>query len=439
MLSSIPATRSAKRLLPLLATALLVAILLVPAAAQAETTSSTASPTSTTGQTGVSPTTSTSAPSTQVTQPQQGAIVPPPAGQTPLNPGWKTDQIGIRVWPEYDKKAVLVIMNLTLPAEVPLPATLRFAVPAGATIAGIGEIDPNGEFTYNYGEDYPPVEPGAEWDIATIEVKSYRKLQIDYYYDPGLPQGAGQRSFPLLAQMPLDVGALLLHVQHPAGATDFAIQPPLDATGQSDDGFTYSVGSYTDVESGSTLGHTVSYYKPDGSLSVDAANPSEPGTTQVNTTTVLLAAILVVVVIVGGVVLYYLFVSKSRSGGPRGNGRGDRRRQERTASATGAKQQRWDDKAQKFTKAEATAQKKSAAKGATAKAPSAAKTSAADAGPTAAAEADDAPAAAATAAAAPLGDASATQAGETAEYCVACGEELTTKSRFCPNCGEARS
>ncbi len=98
----------------------------------------------------------------------------------------------------------------------------------------IGEIDPNGGFTYNYANSYPSVEPGDEWDIATIDVTSYRQLQIDYYYDPGLPQEAGQRSFPLLVQMPVDAGTVLLHVQQPARATDFEIQPALQGSGQAE-------------------------------------------------------------------------------------------------------------------------------------------------------------------------------------------------------------
>jgi hypothetical protein len=175
--------RSTRRLLPLLAAALFLAVLAGPAAVQAAGTPSSTQPspasqgattssTTATGQTGVSSTT-TSAASGQGVQPGPTAIVPPPAVQIPLNPGWKTDQMDVRVMPEYDQKAVPVIMGFSLPADVPLPATLKFPIPAGAKITGIGEVDPNGNFTYNYASSYPPVEPAAEWDIATIQVKNY--------------------------------------------------------------------------------------------------------------------------------------------------------------------------------------------------------------------------------------------------------------------------
>src|SRR3990172_823921 len=199
--------------LSLLTAVLLVAVLTGPVQAAATLTST--APSLVAQETSTSSTTATS----------QTAIVPPPASQLPLNPGWRTEQMEVRVLPEYDQKAVLVIVGFSLPADVTLPATLKFPIPTGATIAGVGEVDPNGNFKYNYADSYPPVETGSEWDIASIEVKNYRQLQIDYYYDPGLPQGAGQRSFPLLAQMPVDVGTLVMHVQQPARATDFAVQP----------------------------------------------------------------------------------------------------------------------------------------------------------------------------------------------------------------------
>ena len=404
------ATRNTARFLSLVAAALFVA-LAGPVATQAAETSAvtepslvaqetTTSSTPASSTTTLGPTTDSSAPaSSEGVQPEQGAIVPPIAAQVSLNPGWRTDQMSVRAWPEYDQKAVLMIVNLTLPADVALPAVLKFPIPTGARLAGIAEIDPSGGFTYNYADSYPSVEPGSEWDIATIDVKSYRQLQIDYYYDPGIPQEAGQRSFPLLAQMPMDVGTLVLHVQQPARATDFNIQPALQSTGEADDGFTYAVATYPELKAGSTLGHLVSYYKPDGGLSIDSA-PSAP--TQFNTSTVLLAAILVIVIIVGGLVVYRLY-SRPRSPNQQDRHAGAKQGPTRAAPPVATKQQRQANKT---------------AKGATPK-------DATSKG-TATTEPDA------------TGDPAAEQGDEPTEYCVACGEELTTKSRFCPNCGEAR-
>ncbi len=400
---SVPATRIARRLLPLLVVSLLLALLTGPAAVQAAETT-----TSTTAAVSSSTTTTVSA---EGVQPGQTAIVPPAAVQVPLNPGWKTDQMDVRVMPEYDQKAVLVIVGFSLPADVPLPATLKFPIPAGAKITGIGEVDPNGNFTYNYTTSYPPVEPGTDWDIATIEVKNYRQLQIDYYYDPGLPQGAGQRSFPLLTQMPLDVGQLLLHVQQPARATDFKIDPALQGSGTADDGFTYWVGAYPEVKAGSTLGHLVSYNNPDGGLSTDSG---ESGSTQVSTNTVLLAAILIIVICIGGLVIYRLFFRSSKpdpkKGSPKPQGA------KTVTPSSGAAKQRGPG---------ATSPKGSTTKAAPPKA-------------TATTKAAVAAEPAATPEAATTTDPATKRDAEVPESCVACGEELTTDSPFCPNCGEAR-
>lgn len=348
----------------------------------------------------------------------QEAIVPPPAGQEVLNPGWLSDQMDVRVLPEFDLDAVLVIVGFSLPADVPLPATVKFPIPTGAVIGGIGEVGPDGGFNYNYTDSYPPVETIGEWDIATIEVTTYRQLQVDYYYDPGLPNGAGERSFPLLVQMPVDVNTLVLHVQEPARATDFTIQPPLQGSGQAEDGFTYYVGSFTQIAGGSTLGQVVSYYKPDAALSIESEQPTSG---EFNTTTVLLAAILIVVIIVGGLVIYRLY---SNSAGGNQKKRRSGSKQTPPAAAAGATNKR-ERRANKGPAPPAPAGKKKGQKGAKPQDDTPAEPAPAD---------DDTPAE-------PVSDSDNTAAevdGDAVEYCVSCGEELNTNSRFCPNCGEAR-
>ena len=306
---SVPATRSARRLLPLLAASLFLAVLTGPAAVQAAGTTTSTTVRSRPGRRPrlrhghADHRSSRQHPARPARgQPGQTAIVPPAAVQVPLNPGWKTDQMDVRVMPEYDQKAVLVIVGFSLPADVPLPATLKFPIPAGAKITGIGEVDPNGNFTYNYTTSYPPVEPGTDWDIATIEVKNYRQLQIDYYYDPGLPQGAGQRSFPLLTQMPLDVGTV--------AAARAAARPGHRLQGRARP---------------SRLGHRPTTASPTGWGRTPRSRPvvlwgtsspttiqmagfprtrANPARTQVSTNTVLLAAILIVVICIGALVVY---------------------------------------------------------------------------------------------------------------------------------------
>ena len=386
------APRNTRQLLSLLSAALMLMVFAGPAVAQAaESPASTApsgaaqevttSSTTAAGQDVTSPVTASTTPDPRA-QAGQAAVIPPAAGLVPLNPGWKAGQMDVDVWPEYDKEAVLVFMRFSLPAEVPLPATFKFAIPTGAVIAGIGEIDPNGSYKFNYADSYPPVQPGANWDIATIQVQDFRSLQIDYYYDPGLPAGAGERSFPLLLQLPLDVGTLALHVQQPAGATDFTVQPDLQGSGAAQDGFTYAVATFNEVKAGSTLGHLVSYSKPDGALSAD---PGQSDPAQVGTRTVLLTAILVIVVGVGGFLAYYLYRKAGRDK--------QSSRRPRTKGSPAAQPVRSPTK-----RPVATTRKKPAPKGGNA----------------------------------------ATDRGEAVDsVCVACGEALRKKDRFCPSCGEA--
>jgi zinc-ribbon domain len=324
-------------------------------------------------------------------------LIPPVAGRALLNPGWKTAQMVVQVWPEYDKNAVLVIMDFELPADVPLPATFKFAVPSGAVVAGIGEVDPKGNFTFNYANTYPPIQSGTDWDIVTIQVQKYRSLQIDYYYDPGLPVGAGPRSFPLLLQLPLDVTALNLHVQQPARATDFTVKPALQGSGAAQDGFTYAVAAFSDVKAGSTFGYLVSYNKPDGDLSIST---SQATGAKLNTSTVLLAVILVIVVCIGGAVIYFLFRRGRKPTPATGQGPGQ---------AKGQGQGRPKARPTRTAPPETSKAKKPAAQ---------AESAVEDADETAAGAAD-------------TGNA-------VTGHCPACGEELIKNARFCPNCGEAQ-
>jgi hypothetical protein len=377
---------------------LLAASLMLTAVAQAADTTTSAPPSAATTATTAAGATTTAGATTATTAPAAGqqSIVPPSADWTPLNPGWRTDQMEIRVMPEYDEKAVLVIVNLTLPANVPLPATIKFPIPAGGQIAGIGEIDPNGNFKYNYQNSRPPITSGFDWDVAAIQVKNYRDIQIEYYYDPGIPQVAGPRSLPLWMEFPVDVGTLVLHVQQPARATGFDVKPALQGTGESDsDHYTYAVGTFANIKAGSQLGQVIDYTNPDNGLSV-----TTPGSTATNskisTNTVLLTAILVVVVIIAIVVVWRVFFASRRRRG--GGGGAPVAGKNKPAAAAGAK-------------------------------PSAAKP-AKPAKPVAPSK----PASAVEEPAPPVADEDAAT-----EYCMACGEALSPDSRFCPSCGEARS
>ena len=382
----------------------LLLLLTTAAAAQSPTLTVAAAPTtSTAASAGTATTAATDALGTATTAttaaaqtPVASGLIPPVLGLATLNPGWKTAQMVVQVWPEYDKRAVLVIMTFALPAEVPLPATFKFAVPTGAVIAGIGEVDPNGNFTFNYANSYPPVAPGTDWDIATIQVQKYRSLQIDYYYDPGLPVGAGPRSFPLLLQLPMDVTSLNLHVQQPARATDFNVQPAMQGTGAAQDGFTYAVASLSDAKAGSTFSYVVSYSKPDGELSTST---SETTGAKLNTSTVLLAVILVIVVLIGGVVIYLLFRRSGKAAPAKRQGSGQGRPKARATRTT--------------PPPVAAKAKKPAAR---------VESVAKDEGRAAGGEA--------------TGEAAGGEA--VTGHCLACGEDLIKNARFCPNCGEAQ-
>ena len=269
-----------------------------------------------------------------------------------------------------------MIMDFDLPADVPLPATLKFAIPSGASIAGMAEIDPNGNFIH-----YNSIRRCSRGPTGTSPPSKCRNTghcRSTTTTTLVFPRERVRVRSPCCYNCPLDATSLNLHVQQPARATDFAVTPALQATGAAQDGFTYAVAAFSDVKAGSTFGYVVSYDKPDAQLSV-----SSSGTTtgaKLNTTTVLLAVIAALVVVFGSVIIFYLY----RKGGKPAPSKGQQRAKTPPGRATAAP------------------------RNAQAKKP-----------------------------AARVADVVNEQREASAAHCPSCGEELAKKARFCPNCGLA--
>ncbi len=246
-----------------------------------------------------------------------------------------------------------------------------------------------------------------------------------HYYDPGPSPGSRSALVPTPGanahgrrhRTAARAAACPSHrLRDPARSSRLGVRPS--------DGFTYSVATYSEVKAGSTLGHTISYYKPDGELSINSGPPPRRSSTR---TTALLAAILVIVVIVGALVVYRLVLCRALGVATRRVAAlSTQRGSGKTAPSAASKRQQQADKARKNA-----APKGSAAKGSPRRA--APKNAPKDSGGKGAA-AQDAPTTE------PATPDPATEPGDAAtEYCIACGEELTAESPFCPTVAKTRS
>lgn len=305
-------------------------------------------------------------------------ITPAPADFEAPNPGLLAAQMGIQFWPEYDSSDVLVLLDVTLPATTVFPYEFSFYVPKGARLAGVAEIDENGNFDYTLGT--PLITTGELMDTVTVTVPSRTVLRLEYYYDPGV--GApGAKSYTLAFQSPADVGELSVGVQQPLGSTGFSAGSSLPQTSSDSQGFTYNFGSFSGVKAGDLLQIPVSYTRSDPDPSFAPGDTSADPEQQRNSN-YLLWLLLVLVLAIGGIVAYRLFFrsepapARARSGSGAGGRKpgGGQRSGGRKATPSGG-----------------------------------AKASVADA-----------------------------SGGGPVRFCTQCGGKLGKKDRFCPQCGSER-
>ncbi len=374
-----------KALLVVSIVALTVAGLAAPAARAETTTTATGS----TAATGAAPAT-TAATTGSSTAPAPGAtglgVTPAPSGWQALNPGILPPQIQVQEWPEYDttSQETLVLVDLTVPDTVTLPFTFKYAVPKGARVTGFAMVAPGGAFDYN--RPSPQFSSGgADYDLVTVTVPTYRQIHLEYYYDPGIP-AQGAKSFPVVFVSPADTPSLVVTVQEPKRATGFNISPSGQPAGPDAEGFKYLTDSFTNVKDGDRIRVDVSYTKNDTDPSVTGATTSTKGRSA--STTWFLALLIVLVVAVVALVAYRLFYKGSRPSGRGATGKG------------GSQQRRPSGASQKTGKQ----------------------------GPSGASRGDS-----------PRGRPGAGAAvGGPDRFCTDCGTQLGKKDRFCPRCGHER-
>jgi hypothetical protein len=352
--------------------ALLLALFVGPAA-WAETTTTAPADTATTQPDATTDTTAAGSPELI----SASALTPAPDGFEPPNPGLVAADMGIQFWPEYDSNDVLVLFDITLPATTVFPYEFTFYVPTGARLAGIAEIDENGQFDYSLGA--PRIVPGEVMDAVTVTVPKRPQLRLEWYFDPGI--GApGEKSFELKFQAPADVGLLGAAVQQPKDATGFSAGPDFTQTSTDPQGFIVYFASYDSVKAGDMLTIPVQYTKTSEGPSIPTGGTSDPA--QEQSTNYLLWLLIILVVAVLGIVVYRLFLHKPATSGPKSSasrvaqgGAKSSRKQGSSAQRGGGKQQRGSG-----------------------------------------------------------GDAGAGPA----RFCTQCGGRLSKKDRFCPQCGAER-
>jgi hypothetical protein len=221
-------------------------------------------------------------------------------------------KLQIAFWPEYDRRAMLVIYQGTVAAGVPLPVQLTFSFPAA------------------YGPPDAVAFSDAQGRLLTLEYTTATvgdQLQISFsapttdfhfeYYDTSLDLTSSTRRYQFSASAPYAVQALVLQVQRPMGVNALTSTPPLSQTLVGQDALTYQRTTVNNLAPGAPITLDLSYTKATDSLTVNTAptiaTPDLPSTTGGNSSGVLVAAAvlgMLGVALVAGALVWY---ARSRS------------------------------------------------------------------------------------------------------------------------------
>lgn len=180
--------------------------------------------------------------------------------------GLVIEQLQVDLWPQYDDPRLLVIYKGEL--AVPPSRPLRFPIPAGAEVNAVARVDEEGRLITELWDS----QVVGEQQIVTFTPKT-AGFQIEYYIDVIKP--GPEKSFTV--EIDVDgqqVNVLGITVQQPAGATNLKGEPALSGPVAGRFGLSYYARRIEGVQSGQVVQQTVSYTKPDDTLSVEQIRPA---------------------------------------------------------------------------------------------------------------------------------------------------------------------
>ncbi|PKO12504.1 MAG: hypothetical protein CVU39_23760 [Chloroflexi bacterium HGW-Chloroflexi-10] len=202
------------------------------------------------------------------------SIVSPVMAQTSIN----IDQMNVRIWPEYDRPSVLVIMNFFVDANIKLPAKVTINVPAST--GGPELVAYRGLDEQLYMLDYD-TQANGDW-IAVTFTTPFAEIQLEYY--DAFNVDGGTRSYQYRWYGDYAVNQFSFEVQRPMTATNMTFKESMGSAQVGPDGLTYYVNNVGTVESGTSFSLNMQYSKNDDVLSRSdtlSVEPSQPLTEEI--------------------------------------------------------------------------------------------------------------------------------------------------------------
>jgi hypothetical protein len=171
------------------------------------------------------------------------------------------ERMQINIWPEYDRRSILIIYRFALAQDTSLPAELTISMPSAAQIPfNVAFEDVDGLL---YTLDYT-LQQNGEWIDITFTTPS-PGVQVEFY-DPDFERNGDQRGYEYTWPGNYLVRTMTVMVQQPVNATSMTIRPDIGRGRQGPDGLTIYTAMIGEVEAGRTFSYQIQYEKPDDEL-----------------------------------------------------------------------------------------------------------------------------------------------------------------------------
>jgi hypothetical protein len=212
-------------------------------------------------------------------------------------------EMGVQLGPA-EKEGAEIIISARLATGAPLPATVRIPLPAGASLAWVGEIAGMGG-TGDI-QRTGSIEKGTGGQVVVVRLEKYREAQIEALYT--VPQAAGDRLTSTLGWVQsAPAGRVVFVVRMAPGTSDITIDPAPAGPPQGDaaTGRQYTLPPRV-IPLGGTARLTVAYTRGGGSVPAAAGTAGSSG--------LLIAALLVALAV--AVVAFVIVALRSRRASP---------------------------------------------------------------------------------------------------------------------------
>ncbi len=185
------------------------------------------------------------------------------------------DSIQIQFWPEYDRSNMLILYDIFLSEDTPLPVELHFSIPVAAGTPNAVAVISEGSLV---NAEYSMEQVGAWNEISVISDSNIIHIE---YYDPGLEINGSGRNFDYLWIGDHAVETIEFKVQKPPTASNLELSLPKSSP-ETSEGLTYYYAVLSNLEIGENASFSLSYDKSDDLLTAQNAiadppqNDSEP-------------------------------------------------------------------------------------------------------------------------------------------------------------------